>query len=346
MRFGRGFGCFDFDFGVGSGFGDFDFDFGVGSRFGCFDFDFYLGRRRIDHVCWQFRSFVLAFGAFVVRFGGFSSEGLTCLRAVQRVERRNVRGLSLAPLLAGSARVVLEFTDLGRGLVFRLGGLVDPSLLAFELVLCDEARVEENQCVASVVVELDGPRQLGRRLWSCRDPWTATIVHRAIMAPRGGWHQRRSVKGELVELWELVARESIRVLVARYNSNGDSARFDAVLELFAPDAVMELPDGVYDGIDQIKTIFTGTKGRLADFGLGTGKQFYMRHYTATHQVDLLDQTHAKGRCYYQVIMAHGLDHWGRYIDEYELREGRWLFTNRKVSMDGYVAGGFGAASDV
>ncbi|TML11900.1 MAG: hypothetical protein E6G39_12760 [Actinobacteria bacterium] len=110
--------------------------------------------------------------------------------------------------------------------------------------------------------------------------------------------------------------------------------------------VMELPDGVYDGIDQIKTIFTGTKGRLADFGLGTGKQFYMRHYTATHQVDLLDQTHAKGRCYYQVIMAHGLDHWGRYIDEYELREGRWLFTNRKVSMDGYVAGGFGAASDV
>lgn len=149
-----------------------------------------------------------------------------------------------------------------------------------------------------------------------------------------------------MELWELEARESIRILVARYNSNGDSARFESVLELFAPDAVMELPDGVYDGIEQIKTIFTGTKGRFADFGLATGKPFYMRHSTTTHQVDLLDQTHATGRCYYSVIMAHGLDHWGRYIDKYECRDGKWLFTNRKVTMDGYVPGGFGAANDV
>jgi len=149
-----------------------------------------------------------------------------------------------------------------------------------------------------------------------------------------------------VELWELDARESIRILVTRYNSNGDSARFDAVLELFAPDAVMELPEGVYDGIDQIKTIFTGTKGKLGEFGLSTGKPFYMRHSTSTHQVDLIDKTHAKGRCYYHVLMAHGVDHWGRYIDEYECRDGKWLFTHRKVTMDGYVAGGFGAANDV
>ena len=149
-----------------------------------------------------------------------------------------------------------------------------------------------------------------------------------------------------MELWELDARESIRILVTRYNSNGDSARFDAVLELFAPDAVMELPDGVYEGIDQIKTIFTGTKGKLGEFGLATGKPFYMRHSTSTHQVDLIDENNAKGRCYYSVIMAHGIDHWGRYIDEYQRRDGRWLFTKRKVTMDGFVADGFGAANDV
>ena len=33
---------------------------------------------------------------------------------------------------------------------------------------------------------------------------------------------------------------AIRDLVARYNANGDSGRFDQVLELFAPDAVMEI----------------------------------------------------------------------------------------------------------
>lgn len=150
-----------------------------------------------------------------------------------------------------------------------------------------------------------------------------------------------------MELWELVARESIRNLVARYNSNGDSARFDAVLELFAPDAVMELHDGVfYEGIEQIKTIFTGTKANFADFGQATGKPFYMRHSTTTHQIDLLDEDHANGRCYYSVIMPHGLDHWGRYIDKYERRDGKWLFSHRKVTMDGYVPGGFGAANAV
>ncbi len=147
-----------------------------------------------------------------------------------------------------------------------------------------------------------------------------------------------------MELWEIEAREAIRDLVARYNSNGDSGRFDQVLELFADDATMELHDGVlYEGIDRISTIFTGTKTNLADFGQGT--RFYMRHYTATNQIDLIDRERATGRCYYHVLMPHGLDHWGRYIDEYGVRDGRWRFTRRKVTMDGYVEGGFGAAND-
>jgi len=29
-----------------------------------------------------------------------------------------------------------------------------------------------------------------------------------------------------MEIWELVARESVRDLVQRYNANGDSGRFD------------------------------------------------------------------------------------------------------------------------
>jgi hypothetical protein len=57
----------------------------------------------------------------------------------------------------------------------------------------------------------------------------------------------------------------------------------------------------------------------------------------THQIDFDDQTHARGRCYYQVLMAHGLDHWGRYFDEYGERDGRWLFTNRKVTTDGHAS---------
>ena len=38
-----------------------------------------------------------------------------------------------------------------------------------------------------------------------------------------------------MELWQLIARESIRDLVARYNANGDTGRFAQVRELFSPD---------------------------------------------------------------------------------------------------------------
>ena len=146
-----------------------------------------------------------------------------------------------------------------------------------------------------------------------------------------------------MELWELVARESIRDLVARYNSNGDTGRFAEVLELFAADAVMELHDGVlYEGIDRIKSIFTTTQSTVKGLDTG-GAKLYMRHHTATLQIDLIDNTHARSRCYYQVLMFNGLDHWGRYMDEFEMRDGRWLFTRRRVTMDGYVSGGMGEA---
>src|SRR5688572_28923873 len=36
-----------------------------------------------------------------------------------------------------------------------------------------------------------------------------------------------------IELWELIARESIRDLIARYNANLDTARYDQAMELFA-----------------------------------------------------------------------------------------------------------------
>jgi hypothetical protein len=146
-----------------------------------------------------------------------------------------------------------------------------------------------------------------------------------------------------MEPWELIARESIRDLVARYNANGDTGRFAAVLELFAPDAVMELHDGeLYEGVERIETIFTGTQRTVKGLDAG-GQRIYMRHHTSTLQIDIVDSTHARGRCYYQVLMHHGLDHWGRYVDEYELRDGRWVFARRRVTLDGYVPGGMGEA---
>jgi hypothetical protein len=67
---------------------------------------------------------------------------------------------------------------------------------------------------------------------------------------------------------------------------------------------------------------------------------YLRHSTATLQIDLESPTRARSRCYYHVIMDHGLDHWGRYLDEYRVDAGRWRFAQRRATVDGLVPGGW------
>jgi hypothetical protein len=134
-----------------------------------------------------------------------------------------------------------------------------------------------------------------------------------------------------MELWELIARESIRDLVARYNANLDTARYDQAMELFAPDAEMEALGKTWHGREGIKRLMTGTAGAFSK--MTPTKLTHVRHSTSTLQIDLIDQTHAKARCYYFVIMDHGLDHWGRYMDEFGVVDGKWLFTKRRATTD-------------
>jgi 3-phenylpropionate/cinnamic acid dioxygenase small subunit len=136
-----------------------------------------------------------------------------------------------------------------------------------------------------------------------------------------------------MELWELTARESIRDLVARYNANGDAGRFDQVVELFAEDARMEIGDGLPPrvGREEIRTIFTGVRD-----GAASGDHpVYLRHCTSTLQIDLVDEETATSRCYFFVLTAVGLDHWGRYVDGYTRSGGVWRFSHRRVTTDGH-----------
>jgi hypothetical protein len=146
-----------------------------------------------------------------------------------------------------------------------------------------------------------------------------------------------------MELWELIARESIRDLIARYNANGDSGRFEEMMKVFADDAVMEIvsADGTvrrFEGAAQVATIFTDTKTGWDADAAERGSGHHVRHFTATHQIDLVDETSARGRCYFLVIMGHGIDHWGRYVDEFGVRDDHWVITRRRVLMDGRMDG--------
>lgn len=145
-----------------------------------------------------------------------------------------------------------------------------------------------------------------------------------------------------MEISELVARECIRDLVARYNASGDSGRFQETLALFSDDAVVEIvPGRSWRGREEIRALFAGAAGRdreTAEAGPDADPPGLLRHFTATHQIDLLSPDEATGRCYYAVLTEQGLDHWGRYVDRYVRRDGRWLFAARQVTVDARVPG--------
>ena len=64
-----------------------------------------------------------------------------------------------------------------------------------------------------------------------------------------------------MEVWELIARESIRDCIARYNANGDSGRIDQMVEVFAPDGIMETGSGRYEGRDAIHAFMSSVADR-------------------------------------------------------------------------------------
>lgn len=136
------------------------------------------------------------------------------------------------------------------------------------------------------------------------------------------------------------AEVEIRALVQRYNALGDGGRFDEFVELFTPDAVYVVTgrEAPYEGHDGIRRLLAEANDDLRSWA--SNGPFHLRHFTSTHQIDFDGADHAHGRVYYQCLMAHGLDHWGRYTDRYRIVDGRWRFAARTEARDGMVAGGW------
>ena len=158
-----------------------------------------------------------------------------------------------------------------------------------------------------------------------------------------------------MELWELVARESIRDRIARWNSNGDAGRMDQMVLVLAPDVEFQAAESAtLVGRDAVLAFLTGVKGDKNDAPAATaapartgrylppGKRPSIRHFTSNPQIDFESETRAQVRTYYQVLSSFGLDHWGRYLDEFGVVDGEWLITKRTVTTEGVDPDGWAA----
>ncbi len=142
-----------------------------------------------------------------------------------------------------------------------------------------------------------------------------------------------------MDLQELLAREALRDLVARYAHAADGGRFDELVELFAPDGVLETPDkAAHRGREAIRAFLGGTRDALA----GATPTGWIRHHVSNLALVVSSPVEATGAAYFFVVTERGPDHWGRYRDRYVCQDGRWLFAHRRVRLDGHAAGSWAA----
>jgi hypothetical protein len=136
-----------------------------------------------------------------------------------------------------------------------------------------------------------------------------------------------------MDLLELVAREEIRDLVARYAHLADRGRFADLAALFTADGVLEPgEEPAAHGRAAIEAFLGGTGQDLA----AARPLRLIRHYVANHRIEIDAPQRARGEAYFLVVTDRGVDHWGRYRDEYRREGDRWLFARRRARLDGFA----------
>ena len=137
---------------------------------------------------------------------------------------------------------------------------------------------------------------------------------------------------------ELVVREAVRDLVARYTWAGDRGRSTELAALFALDGVLDVGDhgGRWEGRDQITERLDEVAEQVARSGSTPGP---VRHHVSSLVIDVVTATEATASSYFLVLTAIGVDHWGRYRDRAVMGvDGIWRFAERSVRVDGHTPG--------
>ncbi|HUD90858.1 nuclear transport factor 2 family protein [Sphingobium sp.] len=129
---------------------------------------------------------------------------------------------------------------------------------------------------------------------------------------------------------ELLAREAIRYTIQLYNQASDTADYGLHHQVFHPDGVFEVQgQGKYRGTDAIIAMLLPAAERRGAFAKGN----FQRHNLTTTMIDLATPYTAKVVTYIIVVTELGIDHAGRYDDEFVRQGDRWLIMRRRATME-------------
>ncbi|MFN8018745.1 MAG: nuclear transport factor 2 family protein [Acidimicrobiales bacterium] len=138
-----------------------------------------------------------------------------------------------------------------------------------------------------------------------------------------------------MERTEIVAREAIRDLLARYTWAGDRGRSAELASCFLADGVLDVGDhgGRWEGRARIEQELAAVAERVAASGATPTP---VSHHVSSVLIEMTGPTSAIVRSYFAVHTDAGLDHWGTYRDEVaqDPIDGHWRFAERRVRVTG------------
>lgn len=136
---------------------------------------------------------------------------------------------------------------------------------------------------------------------------------------------------------EVIAREEIRSLLIEYVQCADGGRTERMLEIFAPDALMEATgDPACRGRDEIRAYFERA-GRSIRTHMASPS---LRHHLSSINIELTGPSEARTTAYFLAITDAGPDHWGRYRDTLRNDGSSWQIHHRLLQLEGRTPGGW------
>jgi hypothetical protein len=147
----------------------------------------------------------------------------------------------------------------------------------------------------------------------------------------------------VVQVWELEIRESVRQTLADYTAATDTFDLKALAACFTAEGVLHYTGGEpLIGRAAIEAGLGAQVGASRDVSSPT--LTHVRHHLASIRFAGVASDRVDVTSYFAVHTDVGLDHWGRYRDVLVLVDGRWLFTSRKITVDGFSTDSLMAAS--
>lgn len=133
-----------------------------------------------------------------------------------------------------------------------------------------------------------------------------------------------------MDIGEIIAKEEIRALMARYNHAGDAGQAEEVANTFTSDAELETIEGKLTGLEEIRKFY---EQRRAIREEDARRNRSAKHYLSTQQIVVRSEAEAEATTYFLFVRLGQVEQMGTYFDQFVKPDSQWLIKHRNVVMN-------------